>query len=112
MAKTPTAFKTETQLGITATVLTTVPSTSASIHLIRNVTFFNQSTTLTETVTVYRYSTAPATTNVIIVKDIPPQKTWNCVELQGKVISPGLTLAALTTTAATVNADCDGIIST
>ena len=49
MAKTSTNFKTETQLGVAATVLTG-NATAGTQNIVLSVTFFNQSTTLIETV--------------------------------------------------------------
>lgn len=113
MAKTSTAFKTETQLATTATSLST-NSASGSQNIILAVSFFNQSTTLTETIKVYRYTTASGISDnsLIVEKALPPRKTWNCIEVQGKVIENGYTLGATSTTAATVNAECDGLIAT
>ena len=65
------------------------------------------------TVKVYRFLSTGALSDdsLVIEKDIPARKTWNAVELQGKVIAAGYELTATASTAATVNAECDGVIS-
>ena len=112
MAKTSVNFKTETQLGLAATALTG-NATAGTQNIVLSVTFFNQSTTLIETVKLYRYATASGISDnsLVVEKQIFPRKTWNCIEAQGRVVENGYSLAATTTTAATVNAECDGVIS-
>jgi hypothetical protein len=113
MAKTPTNFKTETQLNTTRTVLVSADSSSVSKKVIRASSFFNKSLTSLMTVSVHRLlsSNSISDDNLIIQRDIPPRKTWNAVELQGKVIEPGFELAATATDSDTVNVEVDGVIS-
>lgn len=113
MAKLPNNFKTETQLSTTGTILSSVVSGSASKNVIRAASFFNQSDTAVITVNVYRFLSTGSLSdnNLIIQKDIAPRKTWNAVELQGKVIEAGFEVTATASAAATVNAEIDGIIS-
>ena len=112
MAKTPSNFKTETQLSTTGVVLSSSVSGGAAQNIIRAVTFFNQSATTLMTVKVYRFlSTGALSDNSLIIqKDIAPRRTWNATELQGKVIGPGYELTATATANSTVNAEVDGII--
>ena len=113
MAKTSTNFKTETQLALTATVLTASTSAAAT-NIVLSATFFNQSTTDTITVNIYRYTTATGISDdsLIVSKGIPPRASWICLEAQGKVLPFGLSLSATASTADLINAECDGVIST
>lgn len=112
MAKTSTNFKTETQLATTATVLTS-NATPGTQNIIMSATFFNQSETDQQTVKVYRYTTASGISDnaLIVQKVIFPRKTWNCIDVQGKVIENGFSLGATSSTASIVNAECDGVVS-
>ena len=111
MARTPTAFKTETQLGTTATTLTTI-SGGATLHLITSVSFFNQSTTEPITVQINRYSTAADDSNIISERAIPPRQVWNAITPRNKVIESGITLSAQASVADLINAECDGTLIT
>jgi len=111
MARTPTAFKTETQLGTTATTLTS-NSVAGTQQLITSVSFFNQSETENVTVQINRYSSAAATTNIIAERAIPPRQPWNAITPRNKVIENGFTLSAQASVANVVNAECDGTLIT
>ncbi len=112
MATTSTNFTTESQLATTATVLASVASGSTNISTIRAASFFNKSSTVVVTVTVYRYASSATDNSIIIQKDIAPRRSWNCAELQGKVIEAGFTVAASASVAGMINAECDGVIAT
>lgn len=111
MSRTPKNFKTETQLGTTATTLTS-NSTFGTQQLITSVSFFNQSTTDTVTVQIHRYSTAAAETNIVAERAIPPRQVWNAITPRNKVIENGFTLSAQASVDAVINAECDGTLIT
>ena len=110
---TPSRFTApSTQLATSATTITAV-STAGTSNIIYSLKFTNTSTTLQETVKVYRYLTGntPGDSELIAEKVVLPRQTWNCIEAVNFVVENGETLGATTTTATTVNVDANGVIS-
>ena len=112
MAKAAVNFKTETQLSTTGAVLSSVATGSGSVNVIRAVSFFNQSSS-TVTVKVYRLLSTNSISddNLMIQKDVPARKTWNAVELQGKVVAAGYEIVASASVDSVINAEADGVTS-
>lgn len=109
MARTPENFAIETQLSTGASaVVPVVPASTSSI--IRKVSFYNSNTTTTRTVTVYAVPSAgtASTGNIMVIKAIAPQKTWNCLEAQGEVLETGMSLQAAQDAGTDVNANASG----
>lgn len=111
MARTPRNFKTETQLGTTATTLTSNAAVNTQ-QLITSVSFFNQSLTETVTVQINRYSSTAGESNIIAERAIPPRQVWNAITPRNKVIENGFTLSAQASADSVINAECDGTLIT
>lgn len=109
MARTPRNYAIQTQLSTSAVdiVDTVVLNTTANI---RKLSFFNTSTTVNRTVTVYAVPSGgtAGTTNEVAVKAIPPRKMWNCIEVQGESLTDGMKLQAIQDAGTDVNANCSG----
>ncbi|MBL4651266.1 MAG: hypothetical protein JKY53_00165 [Flavobacteriales bacterium] len=72
--------------------------------------FYNSNTTTNRIVTVYVVETSGTadTGNTLVVKSIPPEKTWNVIEIQGEVLTTGMTVQAKQDTGTDVNANVSG----
>ena len=112
MARTPNNFSLNNQLTTAAENLSgTVVTATQSV--IRKLSFFNSNLTDTRTVTVYMVESGGTadTGNTIKVKSIPPQQSWNCLEVQGEVLETGMTVQASQDAGADVNTNMSGTIA-
>jgi hypothetical protein len=109
MAREPENFKNTTQLSSTAAdVVAAIASNSKAV--VRKLSFYNSGSS-NRTVTVYVIASAGSagTTNILAVKTIPPGKTWNCIEIQGEVLTTGMKVQAKQDSGTDVNANCSGV---
>lgn len=113
MARTPVNFSHNNQLSSTAETLYT-PSSASESGTIRKLSFYNSSTTTNRTVTVYvvEASGSADAGTTLAKKTIPPLKTWNCLEIQGEVISGTMKLMADQNSGTDVNSNCSGTLIT
>lgn len=113
MARTPTNFSHNNQLSTTAETLYTPSSTSESAT-IRKLSFYNSSSTTNRTVTVYvvEASGSADTGTTLAKRTIPPLRSWNCVEIQGEVISGTMSLQADQDSGTDINSNCSGTLVT
>jgi hypothetical protein len=114
MARIPQSFLvTGIQLGTSATTIVETTS-NGTYNIIHSLSFFNTSSTLQETVKIYKYTSGGAADDADLIAEqvILPRKTWNAGVSINKVLSYDQILAASTTTATTVNVECSGIIAT
>lgn len=95
------------QLGVAETAIYTAGASVTGT--IGHLSFFNTSTSLTETITLYNpHSGAAGSDDILEIIVLGPRKTYVCRNAINKVVPGGYNISALTTTAATVNAFCDG----
>ena len=109
MARTPNNFSLNNQLSTTAESLNdAVLSTSQAI--IRKLSFYNSNSTTSRVVTVYMVESGGAADagNTLVVKTIPPLKSWNCLEIQGEVLEQGMTVQASQDSGTDVNTNMSG----
>lgn len=109
MATTPENYVNTTQLSSTASdVVPGVPTNTRSV--VRKLSFRNTGTS-TRTVTVYVVASggSAGTTNELAVKDIPAGKQWNCIEIQGEVLTGGMKAQAKQDAGTDVNANSSGV---
>ena len=108
MATTPENFSNTTQLSSTAgDVVPEVPLNTQSI--VRKLSFRNTgSSTRTVTVYVIAASGAAGTANELAVRAIPAGKQWNCIEIQGEVLTAGMKAQAKQDAGTDVNANSSG----
>lgn len=101
------------QVGTSATTITAI-NVAGTYDIIYSLKFTNTSTTLSETVKVYRYLTGntPGDSELIAEKVLLPRQTWNVQEAVNLVVTNGETLGATTTTVTTVNVDANGVTVT
>ena len=111
MARLPTSFKIEAQLGVTP--INIVNEASAGTQsVVTALSFFNTSATEYRLVTVHRInngSTALAT-NIIAERSIPPRDSWENVEILSQVFTSGMYAQALVDAGTDVNVNCSGDI--
>lgn len=112
MARDITNFTNTTQLSSSAADIVAAVSTGSKAQ-IRKLSFYNSGSS-TRLVTVYVIASAGAagTTNILTTKAIPAGKTWNCIEIQGEVLSAGMKTQAIQDAGTDVNANCSGSILT
>lgn len=112
MASSPTSFTAiGLQLNIVPTVIVGTPQPSGQ-HVIHNLTLFNTSETSQETVKLYKYTDGdtPTDANLIVERVILPRQTWRVAEVVNKVLLNTQEISGVTTTAATVNVECSGVV--
>lgn len=109
MARSPSNITINTQLSTTAAALNTLPASGESL-IVRKISFYNSSTTLSRQVTVYivESSGTAGTANTLVKRTIPPLKTWNCVEAQGEVLEVNMSIQADQDAGTDVNVNCAG----
>lgn len=112
MARTPTNFKHNTQLSTSkASIVDAVANNTEAI--VRKLSFYNSgSSSRTVTVHVVEVSGTADTGNTLAVKTIPAGKTWNVIEIQGEILTTGMTLQASQDAGTDVNANCSGALVT
>ena len=108
MAREPENFTHNNQLSSTAeAIISAVPSNTKQI--VRKLSFRNTGSTLrTVTVNVVEVSGTAGTANEIAVKSIPGGKEWNCILVQGEVLTTGMSLQVKQDTGTDVNVNCSG----
>ena len=112
MAREPFNITHNNQLSSVAeSIISSVPENTSEI--VRKLSFKNTGTS-TRTVTVYivEASGSAATTNELVSKAIVSGKVWNCIEVQGEVISTGMSLQVKQDAGTDVNVNGSGIIVT
>jgi len=107
MSRTPEVYTSELQLGDSATNLLTTTTQNVQ-KVIKDLSFFNTSTTATILVSVNRFTSNATDSNVFAERAIPPRRSWKCLQAIDKVISTGFTLSAKAGVANLINVDCDG----
>jgi hypothetical protein len=110
MATSPENFANTTQLSTSVSnVVPLVAATSRSV--VRKLSFRNTGAT-TRVVRVYIIASGgtAATTNELAVRAIPAGNQWNCIEIQGEVLTEGMKAQAVQDGGTDVNANCSGII--
>lgn len=112
MTTTLNSFKSETQLGTTATDLAS--TSNAEKAFIGKATFTNTSAS-NVVVTVYRLPTTSTETagvggNWSVSRTVPAGKTWICNEIIGQSLGHSMTLSATADTASVINADISGTL--
>lgn len=111
---TPASFTAPSlQVATSATTITAVSSAGA-YNIVYSLKFTNTSTSLQETVKVYKYLTGntPGDSELVAEKVVLPRQSWNVQEVLNLVVENGQTLGATTTTATTVNVDANGVTVT
>lgn len=112
MARTPTNFKHNAQLSTSkANIIDAVASNTEAI--VRKLSFYNSgSSARTVTVHVVEVSGTAGTGNTIAIKTIPAGKPWNVIEIQGEILTTGMTLQASQDAGTDVNVNCSGALIT
>lgn len=108
MARKPVDIIPSTVLTTSAVTYYTVPTGISSI--IKKISFTNTTTGIVK-VTLYKVVAAGSagTTNIIAnQKALDALETWSCPDIEGKVLSVGDTIQALSDTASAVNIDGAG----
>ncbi|MBL4753771.1 MAG: hypothetical protein JKY52_09300 [Flavobacteriales bacterium] len=108
MARAPQNYASNLQLSSTvADIVGTV--TTNTMVVVRKLSFYNSGTVnRTVTVHVVESSGAADTGNTLVVKAIPPGKTWNVIEIQGEILETGMKVQAKQDVGTDVNANCSG----
>lgn len=104
-------FTSETQVGTSATTLTSTSGTEKKF--IGKATFTNTSV-LPVLVTVFRIATASTATpgsggNWLDERTIQPGKVWECDKLEQHVLGNTMKIVAIAGTASVINADVSGV---
>jgi len=108
MARTPQNYASNLQLSSTvADIVSTV--TTNTMVVVRKLSFYNSGAS-PRTITVHIVESAGTadTGNTLVVKAIPPGKTWNVIEIQGEILETGMKVQAKQDTGTDVNANCSG----
>lgn len=112
MARDPQNFTHNNQLSSAAeSIIAAVPANTKQI--VRKLSFRNTGTT-TRTVTVYVVESGGTadTGTELQAKGIVGGKEWNCILIQGEVLTEGMTLQAKQDAGTDVNVNCSGITVT
>jgi len=112
MARTPENFSANNQLSTTAESLNAAILASSQA-VIRKLSFYNSSI-LSRIITVHVVESGGTadTGNTLVVKTVPPLKTWNCLEIQGEVLEVGMTIQASQDVGTDINSNMSGTIVT
>jgi len=112
MARTPSNFSVNNQLSTAAEALNETIS-SSSQAVIRKLSFYNSNSTTAREVTVNVVEAGGTADdgNTLVVKTIPPLKSWNCLEIQGEVLEVGMTVQASQDAGADVNSNMSGTLA-
>ena len=108
MARTPANLKNTTQLSVSATdVVDAVTQNTQTV--IRTASFMNTGTSV-RTITVYVVASggSAGTTNILTTKTIAAGRSWNCIELQGVVLTGGMKAQAAVDAGTDVNVNISG----
>jgi len=109
MSRSPENFKHNTQLAVSAVDVVSAVADNTKM-VIRKLSFYNSNTTTDRSVTVYVVETSGSadTGTTAVSKSISPLKTWNVIEVQGEVLSAGMSLKADQDVGTDVNVNCSG----
>lgn len=108
MARQPANYSHANQLSAAAEDIIAAVAQNTQ-EIVRKLSFTNTGTTA-RTVSVYVVETSgtAGTTNLLKDKAISGGKDWNCIEIQGEVLNPGMSLQASQDTGTDVNVNCSG----
>ena len=108
MARTPQNYASNLQLSSAVADIVSTVTTNTRV-VVRKLSFYN-SGTVSRAITVHVVESAGTadTGNTLVVKAIPPGKTWNVIEIQGEILETGMKVQAKQDTGTDVNANCSG----
>jgi len=108
MARDPQNFTHNNQLSSSAEALISAVAANTK-QVIRKLSFRNTGTT-TRTVTVYIVETSGTadTGTEVAQKAIAGKGEWNCILVQGEVLTEGMTLQAAQDAGTDINVNCSG----